>query len=55
MASAVGIAVLDAIEEDKCQQTSKDVGTYFIQELAKLRDQYTVNIMITLLFKKIKI
>lgn len=50
MASAVGIAVLDAIEEDKCQQISKDVGTYFIEELAKLRDQYTVMIIICLYF-----
>jgi hypothetical protein len=28
MASAVGIAVLDTIEEDKCQENSKIIGTY---------------------------
>jgi 4-aminobutyrate aminotransferase-like enzyme len=43
MASAVGIAVLDTLEEDKCQETSKDVGTYFLNELAKLRGQHEVS------------
>merc|ERR1711872_806348 len=34
MASAVGIAVLDALEEDKCQEVSREVGTYFLEKLA---------------------
>ncbi|OQV15751.1 Alanine--glyoxylate aminotransferase 2, mitochondrial [Hypsibius exemplaris] len=42
VACAVGSAVLDVIEEDKCQARSADVGTYFIQELAKLRDSYDI-------------
>ena len=42
MASAVGIAVLDAIKEDKLQENCADLGTYFIQELAKIRDEYRV-------------
>ena len=40
MASAVGIAVLDAIEEDKCQENSLEIGTYFLKELAKLKESY---------------
>ncbi len=40
MASAVGIAVLDALKEDGCQEISKDVGTYFLQELGKFREKY---------------
>lgn len=42
MASAVGIAVLDALEEGGCQQISKDVGTYFLLRLAELREKYEV-------------
>ena len=42
MASAVGVAVLDAIEEDKCQEVSRDVGTYFLMELAKLKEAHEV-------------
>jgi len=38
MASAVGIAVLDALEEDKCQEVSKEVGTYFLEKLVNLVD-----------------
>jgi hypothetical protein len=30
MASAVGIAVLDAIKEDKCQENSAVIGNWFI-------------------------
>ena len=44
MASAVGIAVLDAIKEDKLQENCANLGTYFIQELAKLRQEYKVSI-----------
>lgn len=40
MASAVGIAVLDALEEDKCQENSAKVGTYFLKQLGDLRSQY---------------
>ena len=42
LASAVGIAVLDAIEEDKCQAVSKDIGTYMLQKLADLRGKHEV-------------
>ena len=42
LASAVGIAVLDAIDKDECQKVSKDLGTYLLVELAKLRDQFEV-------------
>ena len=42
MSSAVGIAVMDAIEEDKCQENSYKLGTYFIKELAKLKPKYKV-------------
>lgn len=42
MASAVGIAVLDAIEEDKCQQTSLQVGTYLMHKLADVRDKHQI-------------
>ena len=42
LASAVGIAVLDAIDKDECQKVSKDLGTYLLIELAKLRDQFEV-------------
>ncbi|XP_075164316.1 alanine--glyoxylate aminotransferase 2, mitochondrial isoform X2 [Haematobia irritans] len=42
MASAVGIAVLDVIEEEQLQKNSKDVGTYFLKKLAELRDKYEI-------------
>ena len=42
LASAVGIAVLDAIEKDECQKVSEDIGTYLLGELAKFRDQFGV-------------
>eukprot|EP00096_Caligus_rogercresseyi_P010142 TRINITY_DN3594_c0_g1_i4.p1 TRINITY_DN3594_c0_g1~~TRINITY_DN3594_c0_g1_i4.p1 ORF type:complete len:475 (+),score=105.19 TRINITY_DN3594_c0_g1_i4:43-1467(+) len=42
MASAVGIAVLDAIEEDGCQENSHNMGTYFIHELQKLRSEFEI-------------
>jgi len=44
LASAVGVSVLDAIEEDGCQRISKDVGTYFLTELGKVKDDYQVTI-----------
>jgi len=40
VACAVGSAVLDAIEEDKLQENAHELGTYFLLELAKLRDEY---------------
>lgn len=40
MASAVGIAVLDVIEEEQLQRNSQDVGTYFLQCLAELQQRY---------------
>ncbi|XP_034108088.1 alanine--glyoxylate aminotransferase 2, mitochondrial isoform X1 [Drosophila albomicans] len=40
MASAVGIAVLDVIEEEKLQRNSLDVGTYFLNSLAELQQRY---------------
>ncbi|XP_076449217.1 alanine--glyoxylate aminotransferase 2, mitochondrial-like [Babylonia areolata] len=42
VASAVGSAVLDAIEEDGCQALCSEVGTYFLEELLKLREDYEV-------------
>lgn len=42
MASAVGLAVLDAIKEDRLQENCQTTGTYFLNELAKLRDEYEV-------------
>ncbi|XP_035679075.1 alanine--glyoxylate aminotransferase 2, mitochondrial-like [Branchiostoma floridae] len=42
VACAVGSAVLDVMEEDGTQQNSADVGTYFLLELAKLRDEFSI-------------
>uniref|UniRef100_A0A8C3LSQ3 Alanine--glyoxylate aminotransferase 2, mitochondrial n=1 Tax=Chrysolophus pictus TaxID=9089 RepID=A0A8C3LSQ3_CHRPC len=42
LACVVGSAVLDAIEEDNLQNNSKDVGTYMLLELAKLRDKFEI-------------
>ena len=42
MASAVGIAVLDALEEDKSQANSLEVGTYFLEKLVQLVDKYEI-------------
>lgn len=40
LASAVGSAVLDVIEEEGLQKNSKTVGTYFLKELEKFRDEF---------------
>jgi len=40
MSCAVGCAVLDALEEDGSQENSDVVGTYLLESLATLRDQY---------------
>lgn len=42
VACAVGSAVLDVIDEEKLQQRSGDTGTYFLNELLKLRDDYEI-------------
>ncbi|KAG7163147.1 Alanine--glyoxylate aminotransferase 2 1-like [Homarus americanus] len=42
ISSAVGLSVLEVIEEEKIQQNSLEVGTYFLQKLAKLREDYTI-------------
>ncbi|CAB4032191.1 alanine--glyoxylate aminotransferase 2, mitochondrial-like, partial [Paramuricea clavata] len=42
LGSAVGMAVLDAIEEDGTQQNSHVVGTHFLSELLKLRDEFEI-------------
>ena len=42
LASAVGIAVLDVIKEEGLQENSLEVGTLFLQELAKMRDEFKV-------------
>ena len=34
--------LLQVIDEDGCQEISRDVGSYFLLELAKLRDEYDV-------------
>ena len=35
-------AVLDVIDEEKLQQNCAVVGTYFLNELAKLRDEFEI-------------
>lgn len=42
LASAVGMAVLDAIEEDGCQEISARVGTHLLKGFAELRDEFEV-------------
>lgn len=42
MASAVGMAVLEVIEEEKLQKNSLVVGTHFLKELEKLRDKHSI-------------
>lgn len=42
MACAVGSAVLDVIDEEKIQENCHTTGTYFLEELAKLRDEFEV-------------
>ena len=40
MASAVGIAVLETMEQEKTMQNSKEVGTYLLQKLVHLVDRW---------------
>lgn len=42
LACAVGIAVLDVIDEEEMQKNSLDVGTYLLKGLEKLRDKHDV-------------
>ena len=42
MSSAVGSAVLDAIEEDGTQKISLEVGTYFIKKLRELQSEFDI-------------
>lgn len=42
LASTVGMAVLDVIEEEKLQERSLEVGTYLLEGLEKLRDVYPI-------------
>jgi hypothetical protein len=39
MASAVGLSVLEAIQEDGCQHNSLGVGNYLLDKLVKLVDK----------------
>ncbi|KAK8740980.1 hypothetical protein OTU49_002807 [Cherax quadricarinatus] len=42
VASAVGVSVLEVLEEEKTQEKALEVGTYFLHSLAKLREEYPV-------------
>lgn len=42
IASAVGMSVLEELEKEKIQERCQDVGTYFLQGLAKLRDEISI-------------
>ena len=39
MACAVGLSVLETIEEEGCQHNSKEVGTHLLNKLVKLVDK----------------
>lgn len=42
VAGAIGSAVLEVIEEEKMQENSHNLGTYFLKNLAQLRDKSTI-------------
>jgi alanine-glyoxylate transaminase/(R)-3-amino-2-methylpropionate-pyruvate transaminase len=42
MACSVASAVLDVIDEEKLQENCQIVGTHFLNELAKLRDEFEI-------------
>ena len=42
MASAVGIAVLETMEQEKTMENSKEVGTYLLQKLVHLVDRWLI-------------
>ena len=39
MACAVGLSVLEALQEDGCQHNSHEVGTFLLNKLVKLVDK----------------
>ena len=42
MASAVGMAVLDAISEDGCQEIADTVGTHLLKGFEEIRNEFEV-------------
>ena len=40
MASAVGMAVLDVMEQERTMENSKEVGTYLLRQLVGLVDRW---------------
>lgn len=42
LSCAVGSTVLDVIDEAKCQQLSREVGTHFLLQLEKLRSEFEI-------------
>ena len=42
LASAVGLAVLDAIEEDGCQKIANDIGTHLLKGFEEIRNEFEV-------------
>lgn len=42
MACSVASAVIDVIDEEKLQKNCEVVGTYFLEELAKLREEFEI-------------
>jgi alanine-glyoxylate transaminase/(R)-3-amino-2-methylpropionate-pyruvate transaminase len=42
MACSVASAVLDVIDEEKLQENCQIVGTHFLNELSKLRDEFEI-------------
>jgi len=42
LASTVGMAVLDTIEEDGCQEISNQMGTHLLRGLANLRSEFEI-------------
>ncbi|XP_046933077.1 alanine--glyoxylate aminotransferase 2, mitochondrial [Lynx rufus] len=42
MACAIGSAVLEVIKEENLQENSQEVGTYMLQKLAELRDEFEI-------------
>ncbi|KAK2170495.1 hypothetical protein NP493_1149g00072 [Ridgeia piscesae] len=42
LSCAVGSTVLDVLEEDKCQERCRVVGTYLLEQLSTLRDEFDI-------------
>ncbi|KAB7502947.1 Alanine--glyoxylate aminotransferase 2, mitochondrial, partial [Armadillidium nasatum] len=42
LSCSVGLSVLEALEEDKSQENSLNIGTYFMKELEKLRSEFEI-------------